>query len=169
MKKKSSDPNLPLVLTLLSINNCFFKTDGRFFQILWSSHYIWTLQELFRVTNTWNGNDLEGMTMPDPCCFSINNPEDIWGQSWNLWLFQFFLIKKDFLKVILKVSWIDHQLCRSILQQKWERKKCIIVAVQWPKKVETFFSKKSCRSSSQTFESSRWSERKTCLDSNFYH
>ena len=35
--------NLPLVLTLLSKSNCFVKTGGRFFQILWPSHNIWTL------------------------------------------------------------------------------------------------------------------------------
>ena len=36
--------NLPLVLTLLSKNNCFVKTGGRFFQILWPSHNVWTLK-----------------------------------------------------------------------------------------------------------------------------
>ena len=157
-------------MTLLSINNCFFKTDGRFFQILWPSHYIWTLQELFRVTNTWNGNDLEGMTMPDPCCFSINNPEDIWGQSWNLWLFQFFFNKKGLFE-----SNFESQLDRPSIMQvnsatEVRTKKmyysCSAMALR---KLKLFFSKKSCRSSSQTFESSRWSERKTCLDSNFYH
>ena len=36
--------NLPLVLTLLSSkNNCFVKTSGRFFQILWPSHNVLTL------------------------------------------------------------------------------------------------------------------------------
>ena len=35
--------NLPLVLTLLSKNNCFVKTGWRFFQILWPSHNVWTL------------------------------------------------------------------------------------------------------------------------------
>ena len=34
--------NLPLVLTLLSKNSCFVKTGGRFFQILWPSHNVWT-------------------------------------------------------------------------------------------------------------------------------
>ena len=41
--------NLPLVLTLLSKNNCFVKTGGRFFQILWPSHNIWTLNQFFRI------------------------------------------------------------------------------------------------------------------------
>ena len=36
--------NLPLVLTLPSKNSCFVKTGERFFQILWPSHNIWTLQ-----------------------------------------------------------------------------------------------------------------------------
>ena len=35
--------NHPLVLTLMSKNNCFFKTDGRFFLILWPSHNVSTL------------------------------------------------------------------------------------------------------------------------------
>ena len=35
--------NLPLVLTLLSKNIGFAKTNGRFFQILWPSHNVWTL------------------------------------------------------------------------------------------------------------------------------
>ena len=35
--------NIPLVLRLLSKNNCFAKTGGRFFQILWPSHNIWTV------------------------------------------------------------------------------------------------------------------------------
>ena len=36
--------NLPLVLTLLSKNNCFVKTGWRSFQILWLPHNIWTLK-----------------------------------------------------------------------------------------------------------------------------
>ena len=36
--------NLPLVLTLLSKKNCFVKTGGRFFQILWPPHNFWTLK-----------------------------------------------------------------------------------------------------------------------------
>ena len=35
--------NLPLVLMLLSKNNCFVKTGGRCFQILWPSHNVGTL------------------------------------------------------------------------------------------------------------------------------
>ena len=35
--------NIPLVLTLLSENNCFVITGGRFFQILWPSHNVWIL------------------------------------------------------------------------------------------------------------------------------
>ena len=35
--------NLPLVLTLLSKNNCFVKTSGRSFQIFRPSHNVWTL------------------------------------------------------------------------------------------------------------------------------
>ena len=38
--------NLPLVLTLLSENNCFVKTSRRFFQNLWPSHNVWTLKIL---------------------------------------------------------------------------------------------------------------------------
>jgi hypothetical protein len=34
----------PLVLTLPSKNNCFVKTSGRFFPILWHSHNVLTLQ-----------------------------------------------------------------------------------------------------------------------------
>ena len=34
--------NLPLILTLLSKNNCFVKPGGRFFQILWPSHNVGT-------------------------------------------------------------------------------------------------------------------------------
>ena len=30
---------------LLSKNNCYVKTGGRFFQMLWPSHNIWTLQK----------------------------------------------------------------------------------------------------------------------------
>ena len=129
-----------------------------------------TIHLQFRMTNIWNGNDLEGMTMPDPCCFSINNPEDIWGQSWNLWLFQFFFNKKGLFE-----SNFESQLDRPSIMQvnsatEVRTKKmyysCSAMALR---KLKLFFSKKSCRSSSQTFESSRWSERKTCLDSNFYH
>ena len=36
--------NLPLVLIVLS-KNCFVKTGGKFFQIFWPSHNIWTLKE----------------------------------------------------------------------------------------------------------------------------
>ena len=36
--------NLPLLLTLLSKNNCFVKTSGRFFQIFWPSYNVWTLK-----------------------------------------------------------------------------------------------------------------------------
>ena len=34
-------------MTLLSKNNYFVKTGGRFFQILWPSHNIWTLPSRF--------------------------------------------------------------------------------------------------------------------------
>ena len=34
-------------MTLLSKNNCFVKTGGRFFQILWLSHNVWTLTCIF--------------------------------------------------------------------------------------------------------------------------
>ena len=37
--------NISLVLTLLSKNRCFVKTDGRFFPILWPSHNILTLSK----------------------------------------------------------------------------------------------------------------------------
>ena len=36
--------NLQLVLTLLNQNNCFVKTSGRFFQILWPSYNVLTLK-----------------------------------------------------------------------------------------------------------------------------
>ena len=55
--------NLPLVLTLLSKNNCFVKTGRRFFQILWPSHNVWTLNiKLKRATKTqfvtnWVGHE----------------------------------------------------------------------------------------------------------------
>ena len=48
--------NLPLVLTLLSKNNYFVKTSGRFFQILWPSHNVLTLTEVTNVITLigWN-------------------------------------------------------------------------------------------------------------------
>ena len=42
--------NLPLDLTLLSKNNCFVKTSGIFFQILWPCHNAWTLIVMTYVT-----------------------------------------------------------------------------------------------------------------------
>ena len=47
--------NPPLVLMLLSKNNCFDKTGGSFFQILWPSHNVWTtkVQQLIPKRLEW--------------------------------------------------------------------------------------------------------------------
>ena len=52
--------NLPLVLTLMSKNNFFVKTGGRFFQILWPSHNVWTLSDQFskKAKSNWNLTEL---------------------------------------------------------------------------------------------------------------